>query len=415
MGIGSSLLVGACSSDATDTSRHGAGSSPEGGAGGDGAGGSGATADAGCVPPMLAESCSDALPADADFIVDTHTEWMDPTGLTKFPAYQQAFGPLFAVATEDAYIQNLFCDSDTTVACLSGWAGVYCTETRKIGCGMPLGNDVIVRSRDEINGLAGNTQRVLNHFLVMPQDPSGLDFQLALMEEYQRCHGVAGWQLIPGFKPGYRLDGSDGLAKRVIEKGLELGVKVFVIHKGQPIGNFFDPLPNSPDDVGPVAAQYPEATFVIDGASYCSDCGLSDAGSAVPEGPYLPDEPAPIGVNALIRTVEEHSLYGKNVCAGLGKAFYKVMADPAQTAHLLGKLLKYLGPDNVLWGTGAVTHPAQQQIEAFRSFAIPQSTRDQYGYPELTADLKAKVFGLNAARVYGLDPGTVRCRVSRCT
>ena len=45
----------------------------------------------------------------------------------------------------------------------------------------------------------------------------------------------------------------------------------------------------------------------------------------------------------------------------------------------------------------------QDQIQAFRSFQIAPELIEDYGYPELTPSLKQKVFGLNGARVYGID------------
>ena len=77
------------------------------------------------------------------------------------------------------------------------------------------------------------------------------------------------------------------------------------------------------------------------------------------------------------------------------------MRDPEQAAHALGKLLKYVGEDNVLWGTDSIWYGSpQDQIQAFRAFQIAPELREQYGYPEITPALRAKVFGLNATRPY---------------
>ena len=45
----------------------------------------------------------------------------------------------------------------------------------------------------------------------------------------------------------------------------------------------------------------------------------------------------------------------------------------------------------------------QDQIQAFRSFEVAPKLLDAHRYPELTPRLKAKIFGLNGARVYGVD------------
>ncbi len=47
------------------------------------------------------------------------------------------------------------------------------------------------------------------------------------------------------------------------------------------------------------------------------------------------------------------------------------MRDPDAAAHALGKLLKYVGEDNVLWGTDSIWYGSpQDQIQAFRTFQI---------------------------------------------
>jgi hypothetical protein len=80
------------------------------------------------------------------------------------------------------------------------------------------------------------------------------------------------------------------------------------------------------------------------------------------------------------------------------------MRDPTTAAHLLGKLLTQIGEDNVLWGTDSIWYGSpQDQIQAFRSFQIADELIEAHGYPQLTPQLKAKVFGLNGARVYGVE------------
>ena len=52
---------------------------------------------------------------------------------------------------------------------------------------------------------------------------------------------------------------------------------------------------------------------------------------------------------------------------------------------------------------------------AFRAFEISAGFRRRYGYPALTDAVKAKVFGLNAARLWGLDPHATRCALATDT
>jgi hypothetical protein len=48
---------------------------------------------------------------------------------------------------------------------------------------------------------------------------------------------------------------------------------------------------------------------------------------------------------------------------------------------------------------------------AFRAFEITDAFQEQFGYPELTLERKAKILGLNAASLFGVDPEAVRCGI----
>ncbi len=92
------------------------------------------------------------------------------------------------------------------------------------------------------------------------------------------------------------------------------------------------------------------------------------------------------------------------------------MGDPDSAAYALGKLFRYVGEDNVLWGTDSIWYGSpQDQIQAFRAFQIAPEFRTQFGYPEITPELRAKVFGLNATRPYHISIEEVLQRASRDT
>jgi hypothetical protein len=67
-----------------------------------------------------------------------------------------------------------------------------------------------------------------------------------------------------------------------------------------------------------------------------------------------------------------------------------------------------------VWGTDSIWYGSpQDQIQAFRSFEIATELQDRFGYPALTSDMKRKIFGLNAARLYGIEPDARRCNFTR--
>jgi hypothetical protein len=95
-----------------------------------------------------------------------------------------------------------------------------------------------------------------------------------------------------------------------------------------------------------------------------------------------------------------------NVYCDIGSVFGStVVTFPTVTAHMLGQLVKYMGPERVCFGTDCVWSGAPQwQIEALWRFQIPAELRARYGYPELTPQIKRQILGLNSARLYGVEP-----------
>jgi hypothetical protein len=95
-------------------------------------------------------------------------------------------------------------------------------------------------------------------------------------------------------------------------------------------------------------------------------------------------------------------------------SFVASRRDAEQAAHVMGKLFRYCGEDNVLWGTDSIGYGSpQDQIQAFRTFQISAELREKHGYPQITPALRAKVFGLNAARVYGVSAAVVKKLAAR--
>jgi predicted TIM-barrel fold metal-dependent hydrolase len=379
-----------------------------------------------CVPPeaMFDEDAGCTAIGGDEFIFDVQTHWFSREDTTRFPdSVLQLFGPLFASADENAYIREMFLNSDTTLSVLTAWPGTTCSDdpANTDPCGLPLSNESMARSRDTINQLACDTQRVLQHVQVLPNDLTGLDKQLEIMTQYQCERLTYGWKMYPGFSAnsidprgprGYFLD--DPNARRIIEHGLALGVNRFAVHKGLPILYFFEKEHNHPRDVGIVARDYPDAQFIIYHSAICA--GSEQCGESPPEGPYDPNEADPKGVNALIRSLADNGIGpNQNVYAEIGSAINEIMGNAIESAHFFGKLMKYVGTDNVVWGTDCVIYGSPQPyIEWFRALTIPQQMQEEFGYPPLDTTNKAKIFGLNSARIYGVDVDAKRCQVDAC-
>ena len=72
--------------------------------------------------------------------------------------------------------------------------------------------------------------------------------------------------------------------------------------------------------------------------------------------------------------------------------------------HLIGKNIKYYGADHVIWGTDCLWWGSPQWvIDAFKRFQISDEMCEKFGYKKITKEDKAKIFGLNAAKLYKVD------------
>ena len=70
--------------------------------------------------------------------------------------------------------------------------------------------------------------------------------------------------------------------------------------------------------------------------------------------------------------------------------------------------------NNVLYGSDCIWYGSpQDQIQAFCTFQISEELQEKHQYPRMTSKLRAQIFGLNAARPYGIDVDEVIQRARR--
>lgn len=279
------------------------------------------------------------------------------------------------------FMREVFVASDNMVACLSGFPNdTPAIETR-------------ARFK-ELLDMLGGSPRLLMHANVLTATAASLD----TMARNAQMYPVAAWKTYPALG---RLD-SPALMP-FLARARALDIKVIASHRGlggQP--TYMDDY--SPRDMVAAAKMNPDITFLVYHSGY-------DA-TTREDHPF--NMANPVGLDRLFAALEEFGV-GKdgNVYAELGSTWDNLRRDPAQAAHGLGKLLKYLGPDRIVWGTDSVlTGRPQAQIEAFRAFQIPQAMQEVFGYPALTPEVKRKILGLNAARVYGVDPAALRLKLT---
>jgi len=314
-------------------------------------------------------------PAKSEFVFDVQGHFIDtPKGNPK---------------NHEVFIKDVFMDSDTDLMVLS-----FVPSAREA-------EPVTIQAADEVRRIVERlegTHRLLLHGRVNPNQPGDLEG----MDELAQKWRVSAWKTYTQYGPGgkgYFL--SDDVGTRFIERARKLGVKVICVHMGLPFGSrSYEHSQCS--DIGVVAKRFPDVRFLIYHSGFVT---------SVKEGPYGQKD----GIDTLIRSLEENGVKpGSNVYAELGSTWRFLMRDPEQAAHAMGKLIKHCGEDNVLWGTDSIWYGSpQDQITAFRTFQISKEFRDKYAYPEITPALRAKIFGLNAAKVYGISADEVKKVISR--
>jgi hypothetical protein len=333
-----------------------------------------------------------------EFIFDVQTHMVDPAGkwranagkyweqiLAHFP--QGACGdrdPVDCFSAEQ-FIKHVFMDSDTDFAVLS-----FVPE-------LPQRNPLSLKEAERVRTLVERMEgarRLVLHAMVVPNAPAVEP--LRLMEDVAARYPIKAWKSYTQWGPegvGWELD-DPVIGIPFIERARALGVRNICIHKGLLFAGFPEQYGRCPD-VGRVAKRYPDVNFIIYHSGF-------ETGHR--EGPFDPAH-ATRGVDTLVKSLLDNGIApNSNVYAELGSTWRFVMRDPTIAAHLLGKLLVHVGPDNLLWGTDSIWYGSpQDQIQAFRAFEIGPDLLAAHGYPELTSKLKAKIFGLNGARVYGVD------------
>ena len=207
-------------------------------------------------------------------------------------------------------------------------------------------------------------------------DPRAGEDGIKILEESVARWGCKGVKLytaewLGDDRVGWTLD-SPG-AFRYLEKCQELGIKHIHVHKGPTIW----PLSKDgfdPKDVDVAATKFPELNFIIE------HVGL----------PRIED--------FCFMAVQEPNVY-----AGLAVAIGGLMhARPRFFAKVMGELLFWLGEDKLIFGSDYAIWEPKWQIEGFVDWDYPEG-HEFDDYPRFTTNVKKKVLGLNAAKMYNLE------------
>ena len=290
------------------------------------------------------------------------------------------------------YVKEVFLDSDTVMAIISG------VPTRDWDQN-PLPPDQMVATRAYVNDIAGS-QRVLSHGILRPNLGAK---ELDELERQVMELKIDAWKMYTGAELGdnaWWMD-DEKVAYPFWDKTRKLGVKNLCVHKGLPLGLFHEEH-CKPRDLEKAAKDWPDLNFIV----YHS--GLRSAGALRRRPPNADPQEIP-WISDIFRILKRNPDI-KNIYFELGSTFNQLSAfAPEACMHMLGQMIQTAGADHILWGTGAIWGGSpQSQIERFRRIQIKPELREKYGYPELTREIKNQILGLNAARLFGVDPKAKR-------
>ncbi len=316
------------------------------------------------------------------------------------------------------FVKEMFFDSETAMLVISGVPG---REQQYDGQGNPLEGPkrrggvlpswLMSQRKKDINDMAGDVRALCqgncapNHYWDMKTNSQDKTALFEQMEREVKQYGIDSWKWYCHTDPGrsgngFQLD-DEKLAYPFYEKSKELGLKFFSVHKGfsyqsRTLGHLANPK-----DVEKAALDHPDLTFVI-------------YHSALKHGPNEPNyveenefnsETGDFAWHNVLMGIKERNPQINNVYPEIGSSFGTLaIANPVMCQHLLGRNVKLYGADHTIWGTDCLWWGSPQwAIDAFKRFQISDEMCDKFGYTKLSKDDKAKIFGLNAAKLYGID------------
>ncbi len=298
------------------------------------------------------------------------------------------------------YVKELFGDSDTVMAIISG---VPTREWDK----NPLPPDQMVGTRKYVNDLAGS-RRVLSHGLLRPNLG---EKEFEEMERQVKTLKIDSWKMYTGAELGEKawfLD-DEKVAYPFWERTRKLGIKNLCVHKGLPLGTFNEKA-CTPFDLEKAALDFPDLNFIVYHSAFRGPTDLVSGWVSRGTGERVKDKPTKDPqeipwISDVLRILKKNPKI-KNIYFELGSTFDMLSRGaPIKCLHMLGQMIQVAGADHILWGTDSIWNGSPQgQIDRFRRMKMDEKLIKDYKYPELTDEIKDQILGLNAAKLFGIDP-----------
>jgi predicted TIM-barrel fold metal-dependent hydrolase len=275
------------------------------------------------------------------------------------------------------FIKEVLINSQTQVLVISG-----------VPNGVILGPDLMFRTRDLINELAGS-QRALTQAMIDPKREPNSPTSIDSLERQVNVLGAKALKCYT-YNGNWRLD-DEAVAYPMLAEAQRLGIRLINVHKGLAALFMQDPEYVRTTDFPKVVRDWPDLKFCAYHSGYFFNNEHPEGLAGITEFMQV--------VKAMPRKER------KRVYAEIGSTFAAVLLlqGPNGAAALIGELMKNLGADHILWGTDSMWWGSPQfAIDAFKNLEIPASMQEEFGYPALTEKRKRQILGLNAAKLYGL-------------
>ncbi len=316
------------------------------------------------------------------------------------------------------YMKEMFFDSETSMVVISGVPGKENTKGRdghalegKARGGGVLPSWLMSKSKKQINEFSGSTRALCqgncapNHYWDKTANAPDYNELFEQMEREVKIYGINSWKWYCHTDPGRSGNGfqiDDEMSQKFMDKSKELGIKVFSTHKGFSYQSVKLGHLANPKDIEAAALRNPDLSFVVYHSALKHG---SNEPNWVEMNQFDPVTGDFLWHNELIN-IKKRNPQINNVYPEIGSSFaLTAVSNPAMCQHLLGKNIKYYGVDHVIWGTDCIWWGSPQAaIELFKRFQFTDEFVEKFGYQKLTDEDKAKIFGLNAAKLYNVDP-----------
>jgi predicted TIM-barrel fold metal-dependent hydrolase len=318
------------------------------------------------------------------------------------------------------FVKEMLVDSETSMIVISGVPGReeqrapdgrVLVDAERTPRGAILPSWLMAKSGRQINEIA-KSQRALwqgnlapNHYWNRETNSIDKAATLEQMERELKVYGISSWKWYCHTDPartgnGFQVD--DDNAQWFIEESRKRGMKTFSIHKGYSYQSRTLGHLANPQDIEKAALRNPDVNFIVYHSALKH--GASDGPNWKEMNEYNP-ETGDFMWHKVLMDIKRRNPQINNVYCEVGSFFNTLAVQDVEMAmHGMGLNIKTYGADRVVWGTDCLWWGSPQwAIEAFQRFQISDEFCDKYGYKKISDDDKAKILGLNAARVYGVD------------